>query len=394
MSDASAADGRSTQTVELAGTGFFRVQQISDRWTFVRPSGGAFLSMGVNHGDETNLKYPYNIDVWRKRYGSRDRWIKEGFVKDLKSWGFNTIGWTQECVSGVTYGRRDWFGEPFDHGHSTPWSAAELRASGMPYVVQMRVAEIEDWKGHPVFPDVFSRPFDSWCAYLARSLCLDHAESSNLLGYFLVDIPAWVPHASGRFFAGFEGLSGDAYDKKLFETATKYYQTITEHIRRADPNHLILGDRYNGNKIVPEPVLEAMKPFVDLLSVQYFCGPTEADRQAMVEKFIGWQRITEKPVVNADIGNWTATKLNPHRASKLASQRERGLDYIASIGALLDQPWFIGWHWCAYLENVERGWGAKDPWDEPYQDFVGLVTEFNKRATREWGRLDESRPQI
>jgi len=44
------------------------------------------------------------------------------------------------------------------------------------------------------------------------------------------------------------------------------------------------------------------------------------------------------------------------------------------------QPWFIGWHWCAYVENTGRGWGVKDPWDEPYQEFAGPVSAFNHQV--------------
>ena len=244
-------------------------------------------------------------------------------------------------------------------------------------VVQIRVAEIEDWKDQPAFPDVYSHDFDVYCEYLARNVCFDHAESKNLLGYYLVEFPSWFPHASGRFFPGFEGLEGEAHDKKLFEVATKYFDTIIKHIRRYDPNHLILGDRYNGNKGIPTPVLEAMKPFVDVLSIQYFAGPTEADRETMVNDFARWQAIAGKPVLNADLGNWTATKLNPNRNTGLPSQAARGQDYADSLAALMTQPWFIGWHWCAYVENTGRGWGIKDPWDEPFQGIAGPVSAFN-----------------
>ena len=27
-------------------------------------------------------------------------------------------------------------------------------------------------------------------------------------------------------------------------------------------------------------------------------------------------------------------------------------------------------HWCFYLENTAHGRGIKDPWDQPYVDFV------------------------
>jgi hypothetical protein len=211
-------------------------------------------------------------------------------------------------------------------------------------------------------------------------VCADNAESRNLIGYFFVDIPSWLPHASGRFFEGFVGLAREAADAKLFEVASKYYETMTRHIRLYDRNHLILGDRYNGNKGIPKPVLEAMKPFIDALSVQYFSRASAEDHETMRKSLAEWQLIADKPVLLADIGNCTATKLNPNRGvGGLSSQAERGSNYCESLASLIRQPWFVGWHWCAYVENTARGWGAKDPWDEPYRDFVEPVARFNKQ---------------
>ncbi len=161
------------------------------------------------------------------------------------------------------------------------------------------------------------------------------------------------------------GLTGKAYDAKLYDVASKYYETITKHIRKYDQNHLILGDRYNGNKGIPTPSLEAMKPFVDVLSIQYFSGAKAEDHETMRKSFATWQEITGKPVLNADLGNWTATKLNPNRKTGLSSQAERGSNYVESLTPLVKEPWFIGWHWCAYVENTGRGWGIKDPWTNP-----------------------------
>jgi hypothetical protein len=92
----------------------------------------------------------------------------------------------------------------------------------------------------------------------------------------------------------------------------------------------------------------------------------------------GWSEQTGKPILLADIGNWTATELNPNRVSPLASQAERAADYCAAIGAVVGEPWLVGWHWCAYVENTARGWGVKDPYDEPYEDFIGPVRDFNR----------------
>lgn len=368
-------------------TGYFRLERANDRWWMVDPDGGAFVTVGLNHADESNLKYPHNADVWRKKYGSREKWIREGVVKDLKDWGFNTIGWTQEYISGDWGVALDWFGDPIDLGHSsTGWSARDFEAANMPYVLQLRVQEIEDWNGRPSFRDVYSSDFDVYCEYLARNVCFDHAESSNLIGYFLVDIPAWLPHASGEDFEQLKGLDEAARNEKLFDVATKYYETITKHIKRYDPNHLILGDRYNGNKGIPSSVLRAMNPFVDVLSVQYFTEPNEGPRRQMRDDLARWHEEAGKPVIIADIGNWTPTEMNPHRVSGIEDQRGRARDYVEAISAVIREPWFLGWHWCAYVENKGRGWGIKDPWDEPYRDFTDPVKEFNKSV---YERVDE-----
>lgn len=344
------------------------------------PSGQPFLTLGVNHADETNLKYPRNVEVWQRRYGSRDSWIADGVVPDLHDWGFNTLGWTQEYVSGGWGEALDWFGDPIDLYHSTPWPAADLRRAGVPYVAQLRVQEIEDWNGHPSFREM-GADFAGWCDYLARSVAGEHADSPDLLGYFLVDIPAWLPHASGADFPELRGLDPAARERALYDVASRYYETIVTAIRRYDPDHLVLGDRYNGNKGIPEPVLRAMQPFVDVFSVQYFNEPDDASRERMRADLATWhEQSGGKPVLVADVGNWTPTELNPHRTSPIPDQAGRADDYEATLDVLRREPWFAGWHWCAYVENTGRGWGLKDPWDEPYRDFTDRLAHINRRA--------------
>lgn len=366
-----------TEKVKFKATGFFRLEQSEGRWMLVDPEGNGFISVGLNHTDETNLKYDHNIDIWKEKYGSRENWLKS-LSSELKDWGFNTIGWTGDYISGDWGKALDWYGDPINLGHSAAWASADYKVADMPYCLQIRVSEIEDWNGQPAFPDVYTEEFDMYCEYLARSICADHAESKNLIGYFLVDIPAWIRHATGRDFESLKNLNEEERNEKLFDVATRYYATITKHIRKYDPNHLILGDRYNGNKGIPAPVLEAMKPYVDVLSVQYFPGNNKEGYKEMREDLAKWQEQCGKPVIIADIGNFCATDMNPNRESDLNGQGERAQDYIDSINEVINEPWFIGWHWCAHVENKARGWGVKDPYDNPYNEFIDPVKEFNK----------------
>ncbi len=364
---------------KFEATGFFRLEKADSSWWMVDPDGYAFITIGLNHTDETNLKYEHNIDIWREKYGSRENWIK-GLTKEMKEWGFNTIGWTSDYISGDWGQALDWFGDPINLGHSMPWTVSDYKKADMPYVIQLRVAEIEDWNGYPHFPDVHSEEFEAYCEYLGRSICQDYADDKNLIGYYLVDIPAWLPHASGRDFNVLQGLDERTRNIKVYDVAYKYYETVTKYIRKYDPNHLILGDRYNGNKGIPKSVLTAMKPFVDVLSVQYFPDNSEEGYQQMKDDLSEWQQLCDKPVILADIGNFCCTKMNPNRVSPLNGQAERAQDYIHSIDKVLDQPWFLGWHWCAHVENKARGWGVKDPYDQPYDEFINPVKDFNHKV--------------
>lgn len=42
--------------------------------------------------------------------------------------------------------------------------------------------------------------------------------------------------------------------------------------------------------------------------------------------------------------------------------------------------------WLALVENTARGWGLKDPWDEPYVDMVDRVRKLNKSISSYWAK--------
>ncbi|MFI1920468.1 agarase [Nocardia sp. NPDC020380] len=354
----------------------FRIQKNRARWTFVDPAGAQFVSVGVAHADETNLMYPHNLHLWRERYGSKEAWVRDGLETDLRAWGFNTISATEEVVSGRVLAAA---GTPVDIAHSSGWPAPDYLMAQLPFCVPLRPLEIESWNGFPAYRDVESPDFAEYCDYLARRYVLPHAGNPLLLGYVLTDAPRWQNHPSG---AGF--IDSDSPDR-LYELAQAYYRAVTTAIRRYDPHHLILGDRYGVVAGMPEPVLAAAAPYVDAWSVQVFTGADAGKLQQALDTFDGLYEQTGKPILIADTGNWCATPTSPHRASDIPDQRGRATHYQRTITAYASRPWLLGWHWCGYLENPARGVGMKDPSDEPYLEFTEPVTEFNQATTADLG---------
>ena len=95
----SSARASEVKTTQVEPEGFFTLGQRKDHWWLITPDGKPFFTMGINHIDPASLRYPENIDIWRKKYGgSTIRWIKGSVAPNVKAWGFNTVGWVQEVT--------------------------------------------------------------------------------------------------------------------------------------------------------------------------------------------------------------------------------------------------------------------------------------------------------
>src|SRR5205814_1999851 len=121
--------------------------------------------------------------------------------------------------------------------------------------------------------------FEEWCDYVARTQCARMADDGKLIGYFYSDCPTWAHTRTPNQWRGAlfdpENLKTEAGRKQLFDLATRYYRVTHDAVRRYDVNHLILGDRYEAGALLPDEVIEAAKPFVDVFSFQHFAEPAQ-----------------------------------------------------------------------------------------------------------------------
>jgi len=254
---------------------------------------------------------------------------------------------------------------PTLHRHSRSFTPEEYQWAGMPYCHLLPFTETHQWEVETRYPDVFSRDFEEWCDYVARDDCARMAEDRNLIGYFYVDCPTWAHcppfNPKGPWFDP-DRLRSEAGRKDLFEMATRYYRVTRDAIRRYDPNHLILGDRYEGKALLPDEVLRAAAPLVDVMSFQYF-----ADPETVCRDLRRWHELTGKPVLLADA---CAPGRDPAR-------------YAPMIRALRELPCCVGWHVCgAYLRNRCRGHGFRDEAGNPVAPLIAAATEANRETLR------------
>ncbi len=269
---------------------FFTLGERRARWWFITPEGEPFFSIGLNHIDPSPLRYLATGDLWQRKYGnSMERWLKEAVAPDLREWGFNSVGWTQEVV---TRG-------PTNHRHSRAFTFEEYQWLGLPYCHQLPFADFHQWEAETRHPDFASPEFAEWCDYVAREHCARMRDDPKLIGYFYLDCPTWIHTRPENTWKGPvfdpERLKSAAGRKALWELATRYYRITHEAIRRYDKVHLILGDRYEAGRPIAEEVVEAALPFVDVLSFQHFAKP-----ELVAHNLAHWHQKTGKPVLLAD----------------------------------------------------------------------------------------------
>ena len=343
---------------------YFTLGQRDGRWWLITPAGKPFFSIGLNHIDPSPLRYLTNGDLWQRKYGnSMERWLKEAVKPDLQAWGFNSVGWTQEVVTrGLT-----------NHRHSRAFTFEEYQWLDMPYCHLLPFADFHQWEAETRYPDFSAPEFAEWCDYVAREHCARMKDDPKLIGYFYIDCPTWIHTTQFMEWKGplFDParLQTDQGRQELFDLATDYYRITHDAVRRYDPHHLILGDRYEAKRPIADVVIEAAGPFVDVLSFQHFANPT-----AVAENLERWHRQTGKPVLLAD--HAISIRLPD------GSMRHNGLAYAETVRRLRELKGCIGYHLCgAYLRNDCRRRALRDAAENADEEALKLITQANREAS-------------
>jgi len=352
---------------------FFSLKKRNGRWWLIDPSGNPFWSIGINHVDPASLRYSESVNVWNERYSnSMKQWLTS-VKKDLLSWGFNTLGWNQEVVTINDQ----------HHRHSRSFTFEEYQWLDMPYCHLLPFIESHQWENETRLPDIESNGFAEWCDYVARDQCARMKDDPNLVGYFYTDCPTFVHNRKENTWKGtlFDPmlLKTDSGRKELKRKATVYYKVLHDSIRRYDKNHLIFGDRYEAQAPLPEDIIDAAAPYIDVYSFQCFGGPE------MVKEKVGfWADYTKKPVLLADSAVFQEPYKKGWPAPETRHHSPEGYKAIHEVCKAM--PGCIGFHLCgAYIENDVRRYGLKNKLNQVDIPYTNLIKEQNE-AMMEWVR--------
>jgi len=411
--------------------GFFRVMKDEETYWLVNPEGRRTLSIGCELVKYHNvwcqsLGYaPYHRNV-EKLFGSESAWARDVADK-LHFWSFNSVG-QSEMPEEIVRQKLSY----------TPILRLGQGFSDIAWIVPKTF-----WTG---FPDVFHPKFDLYCRMIAEEKCRLWRDDSNLLGYYIdnelewfgkdgrpwslftsamrlgpqspakvaaiellrrrhqridvfnsvwgADIKSWEALAETSLVLTPNNTSAmsDA-ESYISLCADEYFRITSAAIRRADPNHLVLGARFPW--LAPKPAWEAAGKYCDIVSfncyprVDMLSGDIPGLRDSLENRY----KLCAKPLF---ISEWGFPALDAGLPStrgagtRVDNQEQRAYCAARLQEELFSLPFVVGTSWFMWADEPALGvtdsfpensnYGLVDVSHRPYLKLTAALASVNKKA--------------
>lgn len=389
---------------------FFRVVEDSGRHWIKDTESRKLLSLGcewVKYREIwcQSLGYsPYHRNS-EKLFGTEAAWAADVAGK-LRAWGFNTVGQSDRSEEmarqGLAYAPILRMGQGF---------------SGIAAIVPRTF-----WTG---FPDVFDPWFERYCRMVAENQCRPWRDDPRLLGYYIDNELEWFGK-DGKPWSLFTSAmmlgpesaakkAAVAYLRKRYPAisdfarawqcsasswaelespwrlpeprtpgaicdadgfvrlcAERYFSITAAAIRRADPNHLILGSRFAW--VAPEPAWREAGRNCDIVSfncyprIEILSGEIPGLRDTIANR----HSVCGRPLL---ISEWGFPALDAGLPStkgagmRVDDQEQRAYCAAKLQEEFLSQPWVVGTSWFMWAD--EPALGVTDSF--PENSNYGLV---------------------
>jgi hypothetical protein len=374
-------------------TGFFHVENIDGINWAIDPLGRAVVLQGVDHVSASGfhceaLGYsPYGRHV-AKNYPDLDAWRTETLDR-LTSWGFTLLG------AGGDAGLRHralahvdclYLSDRFTFGDEEWWISPNRHSPGTS------------------FPNVFHPGYEKALEWACRVKVARHRNDPWLVGYFIDNELAWwggqkntglglfdlamalpkdhsARQAAERIAAENPGNPAVAF---LRETARRYFTANAAAIRKADPNHMVLGCRFAGFSGHNDVIWEEAGKVCDIVSLNMYPW-ADIDAGVVLDKRGGRPYAEHLEEVHAICGKplmiteWSFPALDTRPSTygagmRVETQAERAAATELCLKTLLSLPFIVGNDYFMWLDQPAQGISRLFPEDSNY----GLVNEEGK----------------
>jgi hypothetical protein len=386
--------------VTLEKTGFYYVTQMDDKWWTVSPDGHPVISRGIN---SLNLRASDRVlHTYSVKYETPERWADDA-ISLLQRYGYTGAGSWGDVEQIISYNKRN--DEHFSY------------CVMLSFVARYK-EEIDNSRGYnesnKLFP-VLGKDFEAYCERRASEL-VKYKDDPNLFGYFfdneltfardMLDKYLTLPENEVGYTITVEWLkekgltpqstlTDEVRDEFRALVLDRYYSAASNAIRKVDPNHMLLGNRFywndriyfddNQSGMLTNPlVFKTAGKYLDILCCNYYFRWTPVPEE--INAWTEWSgrpfMITEWYVKGDDTGLPNITGAG----AIVGTQKERGIFYQHFTLNLMQSPNCVGWHWFRYQDKGEWGKrrnsnkGVVDYDYKPYYNALDGMLELNSQV--------------
>jgi hypothetical protein len=391
-----------------AATGFFRTELINNRWWMIDPDGNPYYFKGVavfTAGDSDNQKKNLN-----NKFGNDSVWAEKE-SRMLESYGFNGAGAWSEV--NVFHKMKKPLPFTVIINPMSGYRSDHLKRFGGKY-------KFNGWQGYRFdLVMVFDPEFDTYCTRSVQEIT-KYKDDKFLIGYFTDNELPWMNDALDRhlnFLAkdepgyiaakkwlddrkGKDASVSDitredrmAFTAYYFET---YMQKVTSALRKADPNHMYLGCRFNQDKeqeLTNPEIFRVAGKYMDVISINHY-----RKWQPIKEEMDNWAAWSGKPFLitewytkgeDSGLPNNTGAGWNVH------TQVDRGYFYQNFTIELLRSKSCVGWNWFKYQDNdplnlktdISNRDSNKGLVDSAYSQYLPMLLKAKELNDNVWNLI-------
>ena len=422
--------------IKFDPTGYFYLHK-DKRWWFVDPEGHAFLSFGLNHVEPNRMLYSWNRPYWAKKFGldidapnsAYTPYAVEKMKEDMTAFGFNSLGPHNALITTndfrkhripyvkkVEFVRLNHYQTHTKEDFPDVWS--DEYEKHVEKVVKQKVTPVKDdpylmgyfMTACPIYTDLEAalrpntvhgivRPATPTWSGVIRNMDASHPGKQQYLKFIKAryknDIAAFNK-VYQTVFTSFKELERENWRPGVDETnqaemednaqflfliVDKAYKMQTEAIRSVDKNHLIFGDKINGNADTRDEIVQLADKYFDLIFYGYY-----ALHDDHIELMNRWSKLTDKPFYSADCGINTPSRQMPDPFGPHAPTQQVRADWTyEALDGCFSRDNFVGWGQCGWIDQWYSGeaplmmqhGGLQDPYGNPHLPMLHAMSHFS-----------------
>ena len=438
--------------IGLRKTGYFHCEKKTikgkERWLLVDPEGNPFFHLGIccfsaGSDDATDVSGredafawlpPHDekfVAAWKDKPGD---WWNGRAVSFYKANAIRKYGKFDDSAMSARYVERARAVGFNSIGAFSPWPK-EAKDRNFPYV---GFVSLGSPKMIPSVRGMFD-PFDEKSrSEVARAMkgMAKNAGDPLIIGYSLAneqgleDIPRAIPALDAtwaakrafvkslerkygtiaKFNAAWDAKEGDfrALEAKGLAVTTKaafadvnafkeqfleeYYSLVEREFRANDPNHMLIGNRWQPGTANDETLCRVAGRHMDVISINYYTAGVD---RKFITRLYGW--TGGKPQFWSEF-YYTSTKESNCGPSgfDLATQKERGMAYRNYVEAAAELGFVTGIEWFTLIDQAATGrffegqngeranTGLFDVLDRPYKDMFAEMLQAHLDVYPVW----------